>query len=743
MSMASRADVYVCSFFSAANKNGIRFINRMLGTQGKKKLVVVIDEAQFSPCDSLLKILDKVTKLCPNRILLGLTATPSRMSKTSLKKLREMYNVDNNIRNHIGTPNGYIYEVTAKELIKTGFLAKPILEYVETNINAEVEYDITPEDEAYFIKNKDLHEHVLSQIADFPARNKIIVDRYLKNKERYGKTLIFAININHAKTLKKEFDENGISCEYVVSGMKDKNQIIEDFRNNKFNVLINVQILTAGTDIPDIQTIFAARETNSDVLLTQMIGRALRGPKANGTETAYIVSFHDIWERFQYGIDPGSIDIFDEDYVSIKADEYEEIEEVYELPEEPRGWDQWPPVNNMKTTEVEDGIDYEAFFMKLYDVMKIQWTTTDRVASVPIGWFAVPYNNESKQIFVYDIQVEAYDKVAANVNEVIEKKYDAGKIAKKYFTNVDEIPTFEDLDALVKYIETNGDMPELYTFEDRELFNTKTIAEEMVKQFSKEEDQEYWLKTLFDETPILQNIYKYFAAFKKTIFDELVEKKNAVIETIDDRQKYDIEENVYDLNELMDEVVDRYRFLKKDAIASIEWTKKPVTKWCAVTWQDRRSEIPRFKIFVSSLYSSKRISRETIKFLIYHELIHANGWWEHDDDFYKIERMFDNSADCDGELDEIALKYNLDKNLKYAVPNISEKEIFPEYYEPINHKPFEFDYSKAPQKNNCIENNSSESKGIKTGVKYCRECGKKLPEDAKFCDRCGANVQYN
>ena len=46
MSMASRADVYVCSIASVANKYGYRFIERMIGAAGKRKLIVVIDDVR-------------------------------------------------------------------------------------------------------------------------------------------------------------------------------------------------------------------------------------------------------------------------------------------------------------------------------------------------------------------------------------------------------------------------------------------------------------------------------------------------------------------------------------------------------------------------------------------------------------------------------------------------------------------------------------------------------------------------
>lgn len=55
--------------------------------------------------------------------------------------------------------------------------------------------------------------------------------------------------------------------------------------------------LTEGTDVPDIDTVFLTRQTTSQILMTQMIGRALRGPTFGGTEKANIVLFVDDWKQ--------------------------------------------------------------------------------------------------------------------------------------------------------------------------------------------------------------------------------------------------------------------------------------------------------------------------------------------------------------------------------------------------------------------------------------------------------------
>src|SRR5262249_43256015 len=77
----------------------------------------------------------------------------------------------------------------------------------------------------------------------------------------------------------------------------DNHEALERFRHGKIDVLINVRMLTEGTDVPDVSTVFLTRQTTSQVLLTQMIGRALRRRLFGGTDRAYIVSFVDNWKH--------------------------------------------------------------------------------------------------------------------------------------------------------------------------------------------------------------------------------------------------------------------------------------------------------------------------------------------------------------------------------------------------------------------------------------------------------------
>lgn len=99
----------------------------------------------------------------------------------------------------------------------------------------------------------------------------------------------------------------------------DNSKAFLDFKEGRLDVLINVKMLTEGTDVPDVQTVFLTRQTTSRILLTQMVGRGLRGQEFGGTEKAYIVSFIDDWtHRIDWAsfdpLNPGEADESTPDY---------------------------------------------------------------------------------------------------------------------------------------------------------------------------------------------------------------------------------------------------------------------------------------------------------------------------------------------------------------------------------------------------------------------------------------------
>lgn len=740
MSMASRADVYVCSIASVANKYGYRFIERMIGAAGKRKLIIVVDEAHHAVAANYQKVIKRMTGLNNNRILLGLTATPKRMQESEQRKLQQMFNINENQLKKIGT-NGYVYEVTLKQLLMSGYLAKPIYERINTEIIGEVEYQITVEDEDFFMQYGELSEKLKSQIARSSARNRIIVEQYKKNENRYGKTIVFAVNQMHAETLCEEFKKSGISCDYAVSGRSDAQKVIQDFKNNKFKVLINVQILTEGSDVPDIETVFLTRQTNSDSLLMQMIGRGLRGEKAGGTKEASIVSFHDTWNTFAHWLDPGALDIFVDE---IEEDELDETEEqVIIAPDEEmlallnrlgeKSDDVTQEENraeHISDVVTEENITERDLYLKLYQLMRVSLAVENETPVYPCGWYSVIDNNgEDKKLLVFDCQLNSYKDIEQNLG-LINGKISAEKLLRYYFGECEKQPDIEELDFFLQYIEETESMPPFFTFEMREAFEPQIIAEKVNMLFSKDEDKEQWLKELYDKSAVLQQIYRYFYAFKKTVYDAMKSKVEAEIQTVDDREEYNIVENYYDLSSLLSEIKEMFPLLRTDSLVKLAWSNNIVKSWFALCERFSEEDGQEYEIHVNKLLSSPDIDREVIKYLIFHELLHQNGYWDHDEEFRKREWQYPNSAELDGILDTLSFKYNIDKYEKEAVYNETHMR---------NEKPEE------SKKQNIVadnEGNTELPKGIQKGFKYCRNCGNKLPDTAKFCDKCGERIDY-
>lgn len=114
------------------------------------------------------------------------------------------------------------------------------------------------------------------------------VKEYLKHGS--GKSaVVFAVNVNHSKLIMNEFLKAGILARHVdgVTDQNDRDQLIKDFKDKKFLVLCNVNLLSTGFDFPGIEVCIMLRPTKSLSLYLQQVGRALR--PAPGKDFAIIL----------------------------------------------------------------------------------------------------------------------------------------------------------------------------------------------------------------------------------------------------------------------------------------------------------------------------------------------------------------------------------------------------------------------------------------------------------------------
>lgn len=743
MAEASGKDVYVLSRQSAGNDNGLRFLPNMLKGKGKKKVVVVIDEAHHGISSQYRKIWDTIRKINPNAALLGLTATPTRVSENERNYLNTFFHVNENIKKHIGV-NGYIHQVTLKELIKSGFLAVPKYIPRKTDINVLSEFKFSEADREYLETNKEWSPDLENQFAESAIRNKAIVNEYFEHKgrkEEYGKTIVFAVNRLHAEILCELFnkEQKGIA-QYVVSGKPGTHEILEEFKNNKFKVLINVQILTEGNDIPDVETIFLTRETSSDIVLMQMIGRGLRGLSAGGTAEANIVAFHDVWDRYNFWLEPSQLDVFED----VEEEELQEEEE--ELPEIiKRDFPEQEVIVRQKHTVQED--PWKELYLRYYYALSLSGTLVVPAKEImPIGWYQVNLPNDtSRSILAYNDQMESFRNVGLNVRSILKEfkgtlsRDVREKFNRKYFAN----HKISDMEAfnLIRHIIKNGHMPPFFSFKDLEGFEPHVLGAYLKENFKDMDARESWLEVTWNANPVLRSIYKLFINFKITALNAMKNKVSAtIVKKQDPKQEYKIVDNYYDLKGCLDEVLAQYPKISAEGLIQIQWSKKIPGAWYALCQMSADGKL--FQITVNRLLSSPMVNRELIKYLIFHELLHQNGYWKHDKDFRSREWQYPNSANWDAFLDGV---------LPFVYDTSAYQDL--EVGNEIPALPKEFFTKKADDKEQGVtvpqsvkEPEKSENVSvaidftIETEDKLCPNCGSKLPKRAKFCMECGSKL---
>lgn len=270
--------------------------------KGEDEIYFVIDEAHHATAKTYRKVIEYMRKKVKNVKLIGLTATPFRTAENEQGLLGKIFT--DGVENGVAVKNekGISYQISLKELISKQILLNPTIEHYNTG-----------EDYSKYISSKDLEriqrldilpDEVMDKMLENSVRSKFIAETYKANRKKYGQTIVFAMSVTHAIQLSTVFNEFGIKADYVVSNVKDavtgvtrsaeeNYRVIEQYRKGELEVIINVNILTEGVDLPKTQTVFLARPTVSKILMTQMVGRALRGEAAGGTKNAYIVSFVD------------------------------------------------------------------------------------------------------------------------------------------------------------------------------------------------------------------------------------------------------------------------------------------------------------------------------------------------------------------------------------------------------------------------------------------------------------------
>ena len=231
--------------------------------------LVIIDEchrvsgaetSQYQQIIELLKQQNDALKV------LGLTATPYRLAMGWIYR----YHYRGFVRGEEDKPFQHcIYELPLSYMINRGYLTRPEV------VNAAVaQYDFSTLAQNRFgeYAEKDVNQLLVK----YKRVTRAIIEQVVELAiERQG-VMVFAATVQHAREVTSYLPENQTALVTGATDQKDRDLLIQRFKQRQLKYLVNVSVLTTGFDAPHVDLIAILRPTQSVSLYQQMVGRGLR-----------------------------------------------------------------------------------------------------------------------------------------------------------------------------------------------------------------------------------------------------------------------------------------------------------------------------------------------------------------------------------------------------------------------------------------------------------------------------------
>lgn len=212
-----------------------------------------IDEGHHAAAQSYLNIIERQRELNPDVKIFGVTATPNRGDKKGLIKV-----FDN-----------CADQITLTELIAAGNLVPPRTFVVDIGVQEELRN-----------VRKSLADFDMTEVAkvmDKTIHNEKIIEKW---REHAGnrQTVVFCSTVEHAEHVTEAFRAAGVSACMVEGSMskRDRRDALKAFDAGKFQVVVNVAVLTEGWDCQPVGCVVLLRPSSFKSTMIQMIGRGLR-----------------------------------------------------------------------------------------------------------------------------------------------------------------------------------------------------------------------------------------------------------------------------------------------------------------------------------------------------------------------------------------------------------------------------------------------------------------------------------
>lgn len=223
----------------------VQTLVRRLPTMDWQPSLIIIDEAHHASAGSWAVILDK----WPDAFRLGVTATPCRLSGAGL-----------------GTAfDQLVLGPSVADLISAGFLS-PARIYAPP-----VVADLTG-------LRRRAGDYAADQAATAMDRPTVTGDA-IAHYQRLApgqRAIAFCCSIDHASHVAASFNAAGISAATLLGNTTDRDAVVAAFDAGSVQILVTVDVVSEGFDIPAASCAVLLRPTQSLGLYLQQVGRVLR-----------------------------------------------------------------------------------------------------------------------------------------------------------------------------------------------------------------------------------------------------------------------------------------------------------------------------------------------------------------------------------------------------------------------------------------------------------------------------------
>lgn len=352
--------------------------------------------------------------------VIGLTATPSKAIDRSTYEILDLNTDEPTFEVKFEEAVNLNYLVSYRAFDKTSDVMKNGLKYNDLSEAEKAQYEEMFADENGNIPEEVAGKAFYREIFNNNTIDKMFADLFanglrVENGNRIGKTLIFAVDHNHAvkivERFKKKYPHLGDEFCQVIDNQINKNKTRQDnFAKKDSNpqIVVSVDMMDTGVDIPEIVNLVFFKRVLSRIKFDQMWGRGTRTCKG----------LHVITPPRDY-FEGRTLDDERKDYVDKQGFfvfDYCNNFEYFDL--HPEGKDPSTPLNlnqkvyslrldilaKLQTIEYQEQLEYKAYHQKLKNMLvdKIAKLDTDRIDVKPKLYYVDRYKKASTFDYLSD-----------------------------------------------------------------------------------------------------------------------------------------------------------------------------------------------------------------------------------------------------------------------------------------------------------------------------------------------------